>query len=74
MGRLRKAAYCLLLPGRTLHLNALLIMKKFRDRGNKGAVHAFLALLAAELGNVVEIKPQRGTIQCTLVFHFKLAF
>lgn len=33
------AAYSLLLPGKVLHLNALLSMKKFRDRGNKeGAV------------------------------------
>ena len=56
------AAYSLLLPGKVLYLNALLAMKKFRDRGNKeGAVQGFYALQAAELGQVIERKPQRGT-------------
>ena len=56
------AAYSLLLPGKILYLNALLAMKKFRDRGNKeGAVRGFLALQEAGLGRVVEQKPQRGT-------------
>ena len=64
------AAYSLLLPGKVLHLNALLAMKKFRDRGNKeGAVRGFYVLEEAELGRVLEKKPQRGTnvvstIQC----------
>jgi hypothetical protein len=55
-------AYSLLLPGKALHLNALLTMKKFRDRGNKdGAVRGFLLLQEAGLGRVTEHKPQRGT-------------
>ena len=64
MGQLAhgNAAYSLLLPGKVLHLNALLAMKKFRDRGNKeGAVQGFYALQTAELGKVIERKPQRGT-------------
>ena len=56
------AAYSLLLPGKVLHLNALLSMKKFRDRGNKErAVRGFLLLQEAGLGRVIENKPQRGT-------------
>lgn len=56
------ASYCLLLPGKTLHLSALLAAKRFRDRGNKdGAVRAIRVLQTAELGKVEEIKPQRGT-------------
>ena len=35
-------AYCLLLPGKKLHLSAFLTAKKFRGKGNKdGAVNAF---------------------------------
>ena len=56
------AAFSLLLPGQVLHLNALLAMKKFRDRGNKdGAVRGFILLQEAGLGKVIERKPQRGT-------------
>ena len=52
---------CLLIPGKTLHLNALLSMRKFRDRGNKaGAVKAFELLEEDGLGKVVSTKPQRG--------------
>lgn len=55
-------ANSLLLPGKVLHLNALLSMKKFRDHGNKeGAVRGFLLLQEAGLGRVIENKPQRGT-------------
>lgn len=55
------AQYCLLLPGKTLHIGALLAAKRFRDRGNKeGAVKAIKLLQEAGLGTVIEIKPTRG--------------
>lgn len=55
------AQYCLLLPGKTLHISALLAAKRFRDRGNKeGAVKAIRLLQEAGLGTVLEIKPTRG--------------
>ena len=41
----RNGIYSLLLPGRVLHLNALLLLRKFRDKGNKaGAVRGFEVL------------------------------
>ena len=56
------ASYSLLLPGRTLYLNALLEQRKFRDRGNKdGAVKGFKLLEEAGLGKVIDVKPHRGT-------------
>jgi hypothetical protein len=56
------AKYCLLLPGKVLHISALLIAKRFRDKGNKdGAVRAIRTLESAGLGEVIEVKPQRGT-------------
>ena len=52
------AAYCLLLPAKTLHISALLTAKKF---GNKeGAVRTIRLLELTGLGEVEEIKPQRG--------------
>ena len=52
------ASYCLLLTGKTLHISALLTAKKL---GNKeGAVRAIRLLESAGLGEVEEIKPQRG--------------
>ena len=55
------AQYCLLLPGKTLHISALLAAKRFRDRGNKeGSVNAIKLLQEAGLGTVIEIKPTRG--------------
>lgn len=56
------AAYCLLLPGKTLHISSLLAAKRFRDRGNKdGAVRAIRLLEKEGLGAVIERKPARGT-------------
>ena len=50
------AAYCLLLPGKTLHISALLTAKIFRDKGNKEeAVRAIRLLESAGLGEVEEI-------------------
>ena len=47
------AGLCLTLPGRTLHLKALLAAKKFRNRGNKdGALAAFYQLEEEGLGKV----------------------
>ena len=43
-------AYCLLLPGKKLHLSALLTAKRFRGKGNKdSAVEAFRELEKAGL-------------------------
>ena len=57
----RNAAFSLLLPGKILHLNALLLMRKFRDRGNKaGAVRGFELLERQGLGVLMSTKLQRG--------------
>ena len=57
----RNASMSLLLPETTLHLNALLSMQKFWDRGNKpGAVRGFELLQKNGLGKLISIKPQRG--------------
>lgn len=57
----RNATFSLLLPGKVLHLNALLLMRKFRDRGNKaGAVQGFEELEKNGLGCLVSTRLQRG--------------
>jgi phosphate-selective porin len=66
----RNAATCLLLPGKTLHLNAVLSQRKFRDRGNKtGAVQGLKVLEEAGLGKLILTKPPRGA---TMVNKLKL--
>lgn len=70
----RNATLSLLLPGRVLHLNALLVMRKFRDRGNKaGAVRGFEMLQEHSLGTIISTKPQRGTstVRCTCRYCFQ---
>ena len=48
------AKYCLLLPGKSLHVSALLAAKKFRTRGNKeGAIAAFNELEKVGLGKLI---------------------
>ena len=56
------ATFSLLLPGRVLHLSALLVAKKLRPiNGNKeSAVRGFRVLEEAGLGRLVEKTPQRG--------------
>lgn len=55
-------AYCLLLPGKKLHLSALLAAKKFRGKGNKdGAVAAFQELERIGLGTLSTEESRRGT-------------
>ena len=55
------AAYCLLLPGKTLYLSALLAAKKFRNRGNKpAALGAFHELEEAGLGKIDTEERSRG--------------
>ena len=55
------ASYCLLLPGKVLHLTPLLAAKKFRNRGNKeGALRAFGLLEDDGLGNTYIISGIRG--------------
>ena len=67
----RNAAFSLLLPGKVLHLNALLQLRKFRDRGNKaGAVRGFEALEKEGLGVVVSTRLQRGANMVIFLIHF----
>ena len=55
------AAFCLLLPGKTLYLTPLLNAKKFRSHGNKdGAVRAFFQLEREKLGNTRVIGSSRA--------------
>ena len=66
------ATYCLLLPGKNLHLSALLAAKKFRGRGNKvAALEAFRDLEAAGLGKLIMQDSRRGTsaVSTTLIIH-----
>lgn len=57
-------AFCLLLPGKNLHLSTLLAQKKFRQRGNKdGALNAFRALESAGLGKLKTEEKDRGTAE-----------
>lgn len=57
----RNAAFSLLLPGKVLHLNTLLLTRTIRDRGNKpGAVRGFEALEKEGLGTLIATKLQRG--------------
>ena len=49
-------ALCLMLPGKVLHLSALLTAKKFRTHGNKeGAIQAMRSLEADGLGHLEEV-------------------
>lgn len=49
----RNAAFALLLPGKVLHLSALIVTRKFRDRGNKaGALEAMKHLESCGLGKL----------------------
>ena len=57
------AKFCLLLPGKTLHISALLAAKRFRNKGNKdGAVKAITLLQEAGIGKVTKQKAGRGTL------------
>lgn len=66
----RNAAMSLLLPGKVLHLNALLAMRKFWNSGNKpGAVRGFEELQANNLGKIISEKPQRGATMVCMYMH-----
>ena len=57
-----------MLPGSILKLSSLLVKKKFTGKGNKeGAVQAFKDLQEAGLGQLIEIRAQRGTACVRLV-------
>ena len=59
---LSNAKLCLLLPGNTLDLSTLLILKKFRCRGNKEGALAAMRLLKREgLGKLIPKCARRGT-------------
>ena len=63
-------SYCLLLPGKNLHLSALLTAKKFRGKGNKdGAVAAFREIADAGLGTLSTEESRRGTSAVSGVLH-----
>ena len=58
----RNAAFTLLLPGKVLHLSALIVARKFRDRGNKaGALEAMNLLQDKGLGKLLSVNSARGT-------------
>ena len=58
----RNATFALLLPGKTLHLSALIVARKFRDRGNKqGALEAMKLLADSGLGELNFLNSARGT-------------
>ena len=60
------AAYCLQLPGKKLHLSALLTAKKFRGRGNKtAALAAMRELEAAGLGKLESTESRN--LKCMLI-------
>ena len=53
---------CSFLPGKTLHLSALIVARKFRDRGNKqGALEAMKLLADSGLGELTFLNSARGT-------------
>ena len=55
----RNATMSLLLPGKVLHLNVLLAMRKYRNSGNKqGALRGFELLEKTGLGNLQSQKLQ----------------
>ena len=57
------AAFCLSLPGKTLYLTPLLVLKKFRKRANKeGAIRSFYRLEEEGLGKVAEVTGNKGTL------------
>lgn len=59
------ATHSLLLPGKVLHISALLVAKRFRDKGNKeGAVRAIKRLQEAGLGNVNHHEEQAWYAVC----------
>ena len=58
----RNAAFVLLLPGKVLHLSALIVARKFRDRGNKaGALEAMKLLEDCGMGKLLSVNSVRGT-------------
>lgn len=63
-------SFSLLLPGKTLHFNALNEKRRFRDKGNKaGAKHAWQELEKAGLGTFVEERIGRGAREVTTVIN-----
>ena len=65
------SAFCLLLPGKNLHLSTLLAQKKFRHRGNKeGALNAFHALESAGLGKLKTEEKDRGAAEVLVLSYF----
>ena len=58
----RNASFALLLPGKVLHLSALIVARKFRDRGNKaGALEAMQLLDECGMGKLLSVNSVRGT-------------
>ena len=66
------ATFCLLLPGKRLHLSALLFEWKFRGQGNKtAALEALHQLEAAGLGKLEKEKSQRNSCCISSWFTFQ---
>ena len=58
----RNASFALLLPGKVLHLSALIVARKFRDRGNKaGALEAMQLLDECGMGKLLSVNSVCGT-------------
>ena len=66
------AAYCLLLPGKVLNLSALLQAKKFRGKGNEGAVAALEELHKAGLGKLISADSRRGASSVSIQFNLTI--
>ena len=63
------ASFILLQPEKTLYLHALLEQSKSCDYSNKdGVVGGLKFIQEAGLGNLIEIKPQRGANMVTSLF------
>ena len=64
------AAFCLLIPGKTLYLSHLLALKKFRNKGIKdGALKALCMLEKEELGRLLLVEGSGGpcAVSCVCV-------
>lgn len=74
-GNRRNAAYTLLQPGCTLSLSALLVAKKYRDRGGKdAAIEAMKELESIGLGKLIEKPARCGTSSVRTSLDYKTLY
>ena len=68
----RNASFALLLPGKVLHLSALIVTWKFRDRGNKaGALEAMQLLDDCGMEKLRSVNSVRGTDKASVMYTCK---